>query len=152
MIRLPLVMKLFAEPQRVRGLTHLDIQSILDAVLFEPGPWAPPEVVELPKEIPAPTRAHMATPVGLLAHELINCPAPLADSAEELLALSLELDTGRHDAPKRSRCAFRHTHAHSHFGFCGPHHQGELSGCRVHDFHRYDERLELSNVRDDGTE
>jgi len=106
MIRLPLVMKLFAEPQRVRGLTHLDIQSILDAVLFEPGPWAPPEMVELPKEIPAPTRAHMATPVGLLAHELINCPAPLADSAEELLALSLELDTGRHDAPSAQGVLF----------------------------------------------
>ena len=106
MIRLPLVMKLFAEPTRVRGLTHNDIQSVLDAVIFEPGPWAPPEPTTIPKEIPATTRAHMATPTGLLVHELINCPAPLADSAEELLALSLELDTGRHDAPSAQGVLF----------------------------------------------
>ena len=106
MIRLPLTMKLFAEPARVRALTHADIQSILDAVMFEPGPWAPPEQAIVPKEIPAPTRAHMAMPTGLLMHELINCPAPLADSAEELLALSLELDTGRHDAPSAQGVMF----------------------------------------------
>ena len=106
MIRLPLTMKLFSDPTRVRGLTHKDIQSILDAVTFEPGPWAPPERADVPKEIPAPTRAHMATPSGLLIHELINCPGPLADSAEELLALSLELDTGRHDAPSAQGVLF----------------------------------------------
>ena len=36
MIRLPLVMKLFSDPSRVRSLTHNDIQSIMDAVMFEP--------------------------------------------------------------------------------------------------------------------
>jgi hypothetical protein len=41
----------------------------------------------------------MATPCGVLFHELSHAPAPLIDAAEELLALSLELDTGRHDAP-----------------------------------------------------
>jgi len=106
MIRLPLVMKLFADPTRVRALTHRDIQSIMDAVLFEPGPWSPPESTTVPKEIPAATRAHMATPSGLLMHELIYCPAPLVDSAEELLALSLELDTGRHDAPSAQGVLF----------------------------------------------
>ena len=106
MIRLPLVMKLFSDPSRVRSLTHDDIQSIMDAVMFEPGPWAPPEQAIVPQEIPAPTRAHMAAPCGLLVHELINCPAPLADSAEELLTLSLELDTGRHDAPSAQGVMF----------------------------------------------
>jgi len=106
MIRLPLVMKLFSDPTRVRGITHRDIQSIIDAVMFEPGPWSPPEPTNVPKEIPAPTRAHMATPSGLLIHELIHCPAPLVDSAEELLALSLELDTGRHDAPSAQGVLF----------------------------------------------
>ena len=53
----------------------------------------------VPAEVPAPSRAHMATPAGLLLHELSNAPAPLVDAVEEILALSLELDTGRHDAP-----------------------------------------------------
>ena len=54
------------------------------------------------KKFPAPTRAHMAAPCGLLVHELINCPAPLADSAEELLTLSLELDTDARDGAERA--------------------------------------------------
>ena len=68
-------------------------------MFFEPGPWQPPGTVTVLAEVPAPSRAHMATPAGLLLHELSNAPAPLVDAAEEILALSLELDTGRHDAP-----------------------------------------------------
>ena len=88
----------FADPQRVRALGHADIQGVLDACFFEPGPWQPPGSVVVPAEVPAPSRAHMATPAGLLLHELSNAPAPLVDAVEET-TLSLELDTGRHDAP-----------------------------------------------------
>ena len=98
-LRIPLALRHFADPQRVRALGHKQIQGVLDACFFEPGPWQPPGTVAVPAEIPAPSRAHMATPAGLLLHELSNAPAPLVDAAEEILALSLELDTGRHDAP-----------------------------------------------------
>ena len=98
-LRIPLVLRHFADPQRVRALGHADIQGVLDACFFEPGPWQPPGSVVVPAEVPAPSRAHMATPAGLLLHELSNAPAPLVDAVEEILALSLELDTGRHDAP-----------------------------------------------------
>ena len=83
----------------MRALGHPEIQGVLDACFFEPGPWQPPGKVEVPACIPAPSRAHMATPAGLLLHELGNAPAPLVDAAEDILAMSLELDTGRHDAP-----------------------------------------------------
>jgi len=51
-------------------------------VFFEPGPWQPPGSIAVPASIPAPSRAHMATPAGLLLHELSNAPAPLVDAAE----------------------------------------------------------------------
>ena len=98
-LRVPLVLRHFADAQRVRALGHPEIQGVLDACFFEPGPWQPPGSVEVPACIPAPSRAHMATPAGLLLHELGNAPAPLVDAAEDILAMSLELDTGRHDAP-----------------------------------------------------
>ena len=98
-LRVPLVLKHFADPQRVRALGHKDVQGVLDACFFEPGPWQPPGTVDVPPEVPAPSRAHMATPCGLLLHELSNAPAPLIDAAEEILAMTLELDTGRHDSP-----------------------------------------------------
>jgi hypothetical protein len=98
-LRVPLVLRHFADAQRVRALGHPEIQGVLDACFFEPGPWQPPGKVEVPACIPAPSRAHMATPAGLLLHELGNAPAPLVDAAEDILAMSLELDTGRHDAP-----------------------------------------------------
>ena len=99
MLRVPLSLRLFADATRCRALSSHEIQQVLDAVLFEPGPWQPPGLVFVPQEIPASTRQHMATPCGVLFHELSHAPAPLIDAAEELLALSLELDTGRHDAP-----------------------------------------------------
>ena len=68
-------------------------------MLLRTGPLAAPGTVDVPPEVPAPSRAHMATPCGLLLHELSNAPAPLIDAAEEILAMTLELDTGRHDSP-----------------------------------------------------
>ena len=65
-LRVPLVLKHFADPQRVRALGHKDIQGVLDACFFEPGPWQPPGSVDVPQEVPAPSRAHMAMPCGLL--------------------------------------------------------------------------------------
>jgi hypothetical protein len=65
----------------VRALGHREIQGVLDACFFEPGPWQPPGSVAVPADVPAPSRAHMATPAGLLLHELSNAPAPLAGLA-----------------------------------------------------------------------
>ena len=98
MLRVPLSLRLFADATRCRALSSHEIQQVLDAVLFEPGPWQPPGLVFVPQEIPE-YEIYMATPRGVLSHELSHAPAPLIDAAEELLALSLELDTGRHDAP-----------------------------------------------------
>ena len=66
-------------------------------MLLRTGPWQP-RALDVPYEVPAPSRAHVA-PRSLLLHELSNAPAPLVDAAEEILAMTLELDTGRHDSP-----------------------------------------------------
>ena len=62
-LRIPLVLRHFADPQRVRALGHADIQGVLDACFFEPGPWQPPGSVVVPAEVPAP-RARTWPPRG----------------------------------------------------------------------------------------
>ena len=66
-LRVPLLLRFFAEPSRTAALAVPELQRTLDAALFEPGAWQPPDVPKgLPLTIPAPTRAHLATPAGTL--------------------------------------------------------------------------------------
>ena len=78
-LRVPLLLRFFAEPTRTMALAHAPLQRVLDAALFEPGEWQPDEPKALPALIPAPNRAHLHTPCGLLLHELSHSPdVPLA--------------------------------------------------------------------------
>lgn len=44
-LRIPLVAKLLCDESRVRALASIDLQSVFDSVIFEPGPWlSPPKV------------------------------------------------------------------------------------------------------------
>ena len=77
------------------ALAHAPLQRVLDAALFEPGEWQPDEPKALPALIPAPNRAHLHTPCGLLLHELSHSPdVPLA-SVVAIVQNALELDSGR---------------------------------------------------------
>ena len=94
-LRVPLLLRFFAEPTRTMALAHAPLQRVLDAALFEPGEWQPDEPKALPALIPAPNRAHLHTPCGLLLHELSHSPdVPLA-SVVAIVQNALELDSGR---------------------------------------------------------
>jgi hypothetical protein len=95
-LRIPLLLGYLGTNERVGALADERLQSVLDAAIFEPGPWrsasAPPEV---PEEIPAATRAHLATPTGLLLNEFRYAPQSTLPAAAGLLRCALERDTGR---------------------------------------------------------
>jgi len=70
-------------------------RQVLDACLFEPGQWQAEFSKQVPSMVPAPTRAHLATPCGLLFNELCKSPTNIVASVEKMLELILEYDTGR---------------------------------------------------------
>ena len=69
-LRIPLLLRFFAEPARTAALAQPELQQMLDAALFEPGEWQPDTIRQLPKLIPEPERQHLKTPTGLLFNEL----------------------------------------------------------------------------------
>ena len=72
-LRIPLVLAFFAEPSRITTLRCIKLQRVLDACLFEPGPWRSPLYdAKIDTQIPARTRAPLATPSGLLLNELMH--------------------------------------------------------------------------------
>lgn len=94
-LRVPLVLQFFAEPTRIAALANEELQSVLDACLFEPGVWRDPTNNGIPSTVPAPNRKHLATPVGLLLNELLRSPKVVLDAFEQILFQALELDCGR---------------------------------------------------------
>ena len=72
------------------------VTDVLDAALFEPGAWQPDAPKAMPKTVPAETRDHLATPVGLLCQELTHSPVLLLASLQSLLDNALDLDAGRY--------------------------------------------------------
>eukprot|EP00439_Symbiodinium_sp_Y106_P025929 s1345_g3.t1 len=119
-LRIPLLLGYLGTSERVGALADERLQGVLEAAVFEPGPWRsstrPPEIPEARKmvqaavwrgskvvgsikpvwqAIPAPTRSHLATPCGLLINELCNAPRPTLAGAAALLQSALERDTGR---------------------------------------------------------
>ncbi len=95
-IRIPLVMQFFADPQHLLALWSMDLQEVLEAVLFEPGAWQPARPSPLPTEIPVLDRSHLTTPCGLLFNELLKSPHSLISSLDKMLDTALEMDTGRY--------------------------------------------------------
>ena len=48
-LRVPLLLRFFADRSRMKSLLAPQLQAVLDAALFEPGTWQPPVEVELPE-------------------------------------------------------------------------------------------------------
>ena len=68
---------------------------MLDACLFEPGPWQERYTKECAEAVPAATRDHLTTPCGLLFNELQHAPTGVLRPLAEMLDLVLEFDTGK---------------------------------------------------------
>ena len=71
-LRVPLLMRFFAQPAHTQALAQVELQEVLDAALFEPGGWQPNAPKPMPETVPAPDRACLATPCGLLFQELTH--------------------------------------------------------------------------------
>ena len=95
-LRIPLIARFLADRTRVKALVSPQLQALVDGVFFEAGPWRQAGPLALPDTIPVTERAVLATPAGLLLHELRCSPEPLIEALTELLELALEIDTGRH--------------------------------------------------------
>eukprot|EP00958_Prasinococcus_capsulatus_P016955 scaffold1900_cov389-Prasinococcus_capsulatus_cf.AAC.31 len=111
-LRIPLVIHFFASKERIKALASQKLQQVLDACLFEMGPWLKPSdgnpmtavvgaaEVDASSQlmIPAQDRMHTSTPLGLLFNELRNAPHTLVDAVDSILRYALALDSGRYDS------------------------------------------------------
>ena len=104
-LRLPLVLRFFADVRRSRSLRDARLRSCVEACLFEPGPWLPDRPCRRVETIPAAHRDHLRTPCGALFNELALAPIPCVDAIHELLARVLEGDVGAW-APRGAAEAF----------------------------------------------
>ncbi|CAE7676808.1 unnamed protein product, partial [Symbiodinium microadriaticum] len=116
-MRIPLVLTFFSTEDRIHALKSEELQGVLDSVLFEPARFLHADVtgeqicafyvlskqvrimlIRLssgePVEVPCKDRAHMATSLGLIMNEIYRSPEVFMDSANKLLALSMDLDVG----------------------------------------------------------
>jgi hypothetical protein len=82
-LRVPLLLRFFAEPARTAALAHRELQRTLDAAIFEPGEWQP---ADAPKTLPTVCSAH---------------PPPASPSACKC--------SSRRPPPSSPRCARRPT-------------------------------------------
>lgn len=86
-LRVPLLLRFFADASRTAALAQPELQRVLDAALFEPGEWRPPSEAppELPTTIPPPDldRSHLATAAGTLFHELAHSPVAVLGKPRE---------------------------------------------------------------------
>jgi hypothetical protein len=96
-LRIPLVLRFFADQARVNALSNPELQKVLDACLFEAGQWQPLDFVPASNYVPAKNRDHLATPAGLLFNELKNAPVGLLETLSAIFEMVLLQDTGRYD-------------------------------------------------------
>jgi len=97
-LRVPLLLRFFAQPSHLHALGSVKLQAALDAALFEPGLWQAEPHKRLPRQIPGPDRAHLATPAGVLFNELVMSPHAVTEPVLKLVVLAMELDSGRYSA------------------------------------------------------
>jgi hypothetical protein len=95
-VRIPLVMQLLSDPVRMSALGSVELQRVLDAVLFEPGVWQSTAEKTVPDTIPGPDREHLSTPCGLLFNELQNSPETIISCLHTMMEHILELDQGKY--------------------------------------------------------
>ncbi|CAE7259970.1 unnamed protein product [Symbiodinium microadriaticum] len=95
-VRIPLVLNFFSDKQRMTLLQAPQLQAVLDAVLFEPGPWLTYQeaLAGPPGTVPSKSLSAPATRAGLLLNELQYSPEVL-DSVLQLLQFAYEQDPGR---------------------------------------------------------
>ena len=95
-LRIPLLMGFFSNESRLRCLKSKELQEVLDAALFEPGRWQSTATMEPPLTVPAPNRAHICTPTGLLFNEILESPRTVLESVQQMLDYSIDMDSGKH--------------------------------------------------------
>lgn len=94
-LRIPLLLRFFATPERISALGSRELQSVLHSSVFEPGARLPPGPRLPPVTAPDMDRARLATSCGLLFNELACSPAAAAGCVARLLELALDLDLGK---------------------------------------------------------
>jgi hypothetical protein len=94
-LRIPLLLNFFSNEKRLKSLRSFEMQQVLDAALFEPGRWQEEYEKAAPTQIPAPTRNHLSTPVGLLFNEIIMSPNIILSSIKAMLERVVDMDSGR---------------------------------------------------------
>ena len=99
-LRVPLLLGFFTDRHRISLLREPQLQAVLEAALFEPGPWqAPSDVTDRPPTtVPGPDRRHLATPAGLLFNELLKSPRVVMEAVLCMLRVAVEKDVGRPDS------------------------------------------------------
>lgn len=95
-LRVPLMLKFFSDQIRLSSLALPELQEVMDACLFEPGQWHPDDPRTVPDVVPSPTRDFLATPCGLMFHELVVSPTAIVSSLLEMIGYVLEADEGRY--------------------------------------------------------
>jgi hypothetical protein len=95
-LRIPLILNFFSVELRLKSLRTRSIQEVLDAALFEPGQWKEEDTLACPTVVPAPSRAHLCTTVGLLFNEIIMAPHVILNSVKTMLEKVIEMDTGKY--------------------------------------------------------
>jgi hypothetical protein len=94
-LRIPLILNFFSNEKRLKCLKNEEIQSVLDAALFEPGRWQAEYIREPPTSIPAPNRDHLSTSVGLLFNEILMAPNIILTAIQSMLDKVTDMDTGK---------------------------------------------------------
>ena len=92
-VRIPLVLRLLAQPNTLPALSSPQLQAVVDAALFEPAAWQPPGEAPQITHVPVPNRAALATPCGLLLNELQHSPFAALGAVETMLELAQEHDS-----------------------------------------------------------
>jgi len=95
-LRVPLLLRFFADPMRTSALAKPELQQMLDAALYEPGEWHPDVPKVAPTTVPTMDRSVLATPAGLLFNELTHSPAASVAAIVTIVENALDLDAGRY--------------------------------------------------------
>jgi hypothetical protein len=101
-LRIPLLLAFFAQPDSIGALADAKLQTVLDCAMFEPFYWLPSGTDLDTTKIPfVNRRKKLATPLGLLFHELQHSPEGLLTSLTDLLDICMDLGTNTY-APSTS--------------------------------------------------
>lgn len=107
-LRIPLVLDFFAngDPGRLSSLKCKPLQTIVDAVLFEPGGWRPADCTHQVSQIPTidtkVLNILLSTAKGALFNEIAKSPDVLTSCIVKILDRALEMDVGKYSSSHSS--------------------------------------------------